>query len=354
VADTVGRRVSLLLCLVTLFVTTLLYVGIAWRGWGFWPFAWVSVLLGLGYTFYTGAVDAWLVDALKATGYDRPLEPVFARGQMLFGAGMLVGTIGGGLLGQIHLYIPYLVRAAIVVPLFALAWFAMPELGFTPRALEWRRVPAEMRRVFVEGMRYGLSHPVVRPVMLASLVSMSFMIFGFYSWQRYFLDLLGRDLVWVDGVISSLVGLSLIAGNALVAPLSRVVRTRTGILMLSIAVQAATVVACGLGRALPSPVSFYVVTGLYLVYGVALGLAMPVKQAYLNAHIPSAQRATIISLDSMLASSGGVAGQAGWGWLARARSIGEAWAWSGATLLFALPLYWLARKRDRRLDAFHA
>ncbi|OLC05711.1 MAG: hypothetical protein AUH42_06975 [Gemmatimonadetes bacterium 13_1_40CM_70_11] len=354
VADTVGRRVSLLLCLVTLFVTTLLYVGIAWRGWGFWPFAWVSVLLGLGYTFYTGAVDAWLVDALKATGYDRPLEPVFARGQMLFGAGMLVGTIGGGLLGQIHLYIPYLVRAAIVVPLFALAWFAMPELGFTPRALEWRRVPAEMRRVFVEGMRYGLSHPVVRPVMLASLVSMSFMIFGFYSWQRYFLDLLGRDLVWVDGVISSLVGLSLIAGNALVAPLSRVVRTRTGILMLSVAVQAATVVACGLGRALPSPLSFYVVTGLYLVYGVALGLAMPVKQAYLNAHIPSAQRATIISLDSMLASSGGVAGQAGWGWLARARSIGEAWAWSGATLLFALPLYWLARKRDRRLDAFTA
>jgi len=236
VADTVGRRVSLLLCLVTLFVTTLLYVGIAWRGWGFWPFAWVSVLLGLGYTFYTGAVDAWLVDALKATSYDRPLEPVFARGQMLFGAGMLVGTIGGGLLGQIHLYIPYLVRAAIVVPLFALAWFAMPELGFTPRALEWRRVPAEMRRVFVEGMRYGLSHPVVRPVMLASLVSMSFMIFGFYSWQRYFLDLLGRDLVWVDGVISSLVGLSLIAGNALVAPLSRVVRTRTGILMLSIVI----------------------------------------------------------------------------------------------------------------------
>src|SRR5207247_2362715 len=53
VADTVGRRVSLLLCLVTLFVTTLLYVAIAWRGWGFWAFAWVSVFLGLGYTFYT-------------------------------------------------------------------------------------------------------------------------------------------------------------------------------------------------------------------------------------------------------------------------------------------------------------
>jgi len=342
VADTVGRRVSLLLCLVTLFVTTLLYVAIAWRGWGFWAFMGVSVFLGLGYTFYTGAVDAWLVDALRATGYAEPLEPVFARGQMAFGVGMLVGTISGGFLGQIHLSIPYLVRAAIVVPLFALAWFRMPELGYTPRALELRRVPAEMRRVFVEGMEYGLRHPVVRPVMLASLVSMSFMIFGFYSWQRYFLDLLGKNLVWVDGVISSLVGVSLIAGNALVAPLSRAVPTRAGLLALSVAIQAATAVACGLLS------DFYVVVSLYLVYGIAVGIALPVKQAYLNAHIPSAQRATILSLDSMFANVGGVVGQSGWGWLARVRSIGEAWAYSGATLLLALPLYWLARRGESR------
>jgi MFS family permease len=352
VADTVGRRVSLLLCLATLFVTTLLYVAISWRGWGFWAFAWVSVFLGLGYTFYTGAVDAWLVDALKATGYAKPLEPVFARGQMFFGAGMLLGTIGGGLLGQIRLDIPYLVRAGIVVPLFLLAWFRMPEPGFTPRALELRRVPQELRRVFVEGLRYGLSSPVLRPVMLASLVSMSFMIFGFYSWQRYFLDLLGRDLVWVDGVISALVGVSLIAGNALVAPLSRVVRTRTGLLMVSAAAQAVLAVACGLwGLGVPSPHTFYVVVALYLMYGVAIGLAMPVKQGYLNAHIPSAQRATILSLDSMFANSGGVAGQSVWGWVARRRSIGEAWAWSGLTLFLAIPLYWMARRRDRRLDA---
>src|SRR6059036_668849 len=119
IADTVGRRVSLLLCLVTLFITTLLYVTIAWRGWGFWAFAWVSVFLGLGYTFYTGAVDAWLVDALQATGYTGPLEAVFARGQMVFGAAMLLGTLSGGALGQISLALPYLVRAGVVVPLFA-------------------------------------------------------------------------------------------------------------------------------------------------------------------------------------------------------------------------------------------
>src|SRR2546428_10053881 len=113
---------------------------------------------------------------------------------MLFGAGMLVGTIGGGLLGQIHLYIPYFVRAAVVVPLFVLAWFHMPELGYTPRTLELGRVPAEMRRGFVEGMRYRLEHPVVRPGVLAPPLSLSFLVFWFYSWHRDFLDLLGKKL----------------------------------------------------------------------------------------------------------------------------------------------------------------
>jgi len=353
VADTVGRRASLLLCLGTLFVTTLLYVTAYWRGWGFWAFVWVSVFLGLGYTFYTGAVDAWLVDALKATGYGAPLEPIFAKAHMMFGAGMLVGTIAGGFLGQIHLYLPYLVRAGIVIPLFVLAWLGMRELGFTPRALELRRVPAEMRRVFVEGMDYGLHHPVVRPVMLASLVTMSFLIFGFYSWQKYFLDLLGKNLVWVNGVISSLVGLAMIIGNACVGRLSRIVGTRTGLLMLATGVQVVTIVACGLlGLGMPSPYTFYVVVALYLVYGVALGVAMPVKQGYLNAHIPSAQRATIISLDSFFANLGGVAGQSGWGYLARARGLAEAWLGAGLALLLGVPLYVMARRRDPALDKF--
>jgi MFS family permease len=115
--------------------------------------------------------------------------------------------------------------------------------------------------------------------------------------------------------------------------------------MLSVAAQAVLVVACGLLT------SFYVVVSLYLLYGVAIGVAMPVKQAYLNAHIPSAQRATIISLDSMFGNTGGVIGQSAWGAVAKVRSIGVAWAYSGLTLLLGIPLYWIARRSDKHLDA---
>jgi len=348
VADTLGRRVSFMLSVATLLVGTLIYVTIAWRGWGFWPFVWVSILLGLGYTFYTGAVDAWLVDALKASGYAEPLEPVFARGQMAFGAAMLVGTLAGGVLGQVDLSVPYVARAITFVPLLAIAWWAMPEIGYTPRALEWRRVPQELRRVFVEGMDYGLHHAVVRPVMLASLVNMSFMIFGFYSWQRYFLDLLGRELVWVSGVVASLLSLAMILGNTLVRRLSAVGLTRPGLLGASAAAQAVLAVACGalglgLGHGPVAAWRFWVVVPLYLLYGVALGVMMPVKQGYLNDHIPSAQRATIISLDSLFADLGGAVGQSGWGYLARITSLPVAWVFAGATQIFGVPLYRRAR-----------
>src|SRR5260370_30392444 len=102
---------------------------------------------------------------------------------MFFGAAMLVGTISGGLLGQIHLYLPYLVRAALVVPLFGLAWFGMPALGHTRRAFELRRAAAEMHRVLAAGTTHRLRHPGLRPPMLAALRSVSFMFFGFYRLQ---------------------------------------------------------------------------------------------------------------------------------------------------------------------------
>ena len=89
VADTVGRRASYLLGTLTLSASTLLYVLLWQIEAPFWPWAVVSVLIGLGFTFFSGAVEAWLVDALTATGYTGDLESVFGRGQVVSGVAML-------------------------------------------------------------------------------------------------------------------------------------------------------------------------------------------------------------------------------------------------------------------------
>ena len=83
VADTVGRRASYLLGTVTLTVSTLLYVLLWQIEAPFWQWAVASMLLGLGFTFFSGAVEAWLVDAPTATGFTGDMEsgPGRERGQ---------------------------------------------------------------------------------------------------------------------------------------------------------------------------------------------------------------------------------------------------------------------------------
>lgn len=81
VADTVGRRASYLLSIVVLAGTTVLYLIAAQAEAGVGAFAAVSLVMGLGFTFYSGALEAWLVDALHSVGMEGDLDRVFARFQ---------------------------------------------------------------------------------------------------------------------------------------------------------------------------------------------------------------------------------------------------------------------------------
>ena len=341
VADTVGRRVSYLLAVGTILVSTLLYVWFGLAGLGVWPFAGASVLLGIGYTFYTGAVDAWMVDALHSVDYQGKLEPIFARYGMTFGVFMLIGTTLGGFLGQVDLWIPYVLRAVVLVPAFLLGLLVMRDLGFKGRPLTLGSFGHETRRIATEGITYGLRDRVVRFIMFASLVQGVFFMYGFYSWQKYFLDLLGRDLVWVTGVIAALVGLTQILGNAVVGRLMKRVTDRGLILMVCTGATTVAIVGAALVQ------QFWIAVPLYLVSAVSFGISMPVKQGWLNGRIPSEQRATIISLDALFGDGGSTIGQVGLGWLSQAFSIPLAWLVGGATQAIGIPLLGAARRAER-------
>ncbi|HET6495926.1 MAG TPA: hypothetical protein VFH61_11250, partial [Thermoleophilia bacterium] len=271
-------------------------------------------------------------------GYEGKVDIVFSRGGMAQGAAMLSGAVIGGFLGQLDLAIPYVARAVMLVPAAIIGIFLMRDLGFTPRRFRLSRLGEETRTIAAAGIKYGVQSSVVRPLMLAGLLQGAFFMYGFYSWQVYFLDLLGQDLVWVNGVIAAVVGLSGIAGAALVGPLSRLHLRRSTIVFTTMALQAVVIVLAALLQV------FWVAVPLYLLATLAYGVQAPVRQAWLNARIPSAQRATIISLDAMFLEAGGVGGQVGLGYLARAVSIPASWVVGGAIQLAALPLIWKARQ----------
>ena len=332
VADTLGRRVSFLLSLVVLAVTTLLYVALAEVDAGVVAFAVVSVLMGLGFTFYSGAMEAWLVDALAVTGHHGPLDGIFARGQQITGAAMLVGTVGGGLLGQIDLSLPYLVRSGLLVAVFGIAYAVMHDVGFTPRRVTVAELPSAVARNARDGVAYGWAQRPLRLLMLASFFQLGFSMWAFYASQPYMLDLLGSDAVWIAGLVTAGIALSTIAGNQLVEVLSRRCGRRTTLLLGAAIVETGAAVALGLVS------SFWLALPALLLIMGASGVTSPVRQAYLHQVVPSDKRATVVSFDSMISNTGGVGGQVGLGALGESRSVGAAFVAGGIVTGLALPL----------------
>jgi MFS family permease len=346
VADTIGRRASFIFCLVVLAATTLAYVGLAQIQAGVVGFAAVSVLLGLGFTFYSGAVEAWLVDGVRALGFDGSLDRIFSRGQIVGGVAMIVGTVGGGLLGQIDLAAPFLVRAGLLFLLLAMVIVGMQDIGFTPRPVTWRTLPGEATRIAREGISHGWSARSLRLVMLAGAVQGGFFMWAWYAWQPYFLELLEDDAVWVAGVVAALLALSMIAGNALVGFVTRFCGRRTTVMMWTAGVFTASMVLVGVAPA------FWLALGALLVAGVAMGVNGPVRQTFVHGMVPTQQRATVVSFDSMITGVAAVGGQTGLGFYSERAGYSAAYVLGGAVTVLSLPLLWAARRLRAPADPF--
>ncbi|HEV8593799.1 MAG TPA: MFS transporter, partial [Pyrinomonadaceae bacterium] len=184
VADMRGRRLSFLLGTATLFATTLAYLWL-WQIKGpFWAWAIVSALLGLGFTFYSGATEAWLVDGLKAADYKGELDGVFAKGSIAAGIAMLTGTVAGGVIAQYtNLGVPYIMRIVALAGTFLIAFFLMHDEGFT--AKQRTSLVDEVKDVVTESLNFGLRNAPIRWMMLSGFFNGGVAIFAFYAMQPY-------------------------------------------------------------------------------------------------------------------------------------------------------------------------
>jgi MFS family permease len=344
VADSWGRRASYLLGTVTLAVTTMIYLWLWYVDGPFWAWAVSSALIGLGFTFFSGAVEAWLVDALHATGYDGPLDAVFARGQVFIGAGMLLGAGGGGYLAQwLGLGAPYWLRAGVLVVMFAVAAVLMRDLGFEPTR---GRYFAEVRRIGRESVEYGLAVRAVRWLMLAGLSTGGVAIYVGYALQPHLLGLWGDETAYgIAGLSAALLAAAQIAGGLITGRIRGWFRRRTGMMLALFGLGTLAVLLMALVA------NFWMVLALIALWGLVESAAMPVRQAYLNGMIPSRQRATILSFDSLMSSTGGVVAQPALGRSADVWGYPVSFALSAAVSALALPFVWLSRREGSPADA---
>jgi MFS family permease len=344
VADMWGRRTSYLLGAATLLLSTLLYLAMWQAHAPFWGWAIASVLLGLGFTFFSGATEAWLVDALAFSGFKENLESVLARGQIIGGAAMLGGSVAGGLIAQVtNLGVPYIVRSVLLGLTLAAAFFWMKDLGFTP---DRSTGPLdEIRRVVRSSIDNGWRNPPVRWLMLAGLCAGGVDMFAFYALQPYLLELYGDERAFgVAGLAAAIVaGTQMLAG--VIAPrVHRLVSRRTPWLILTSLIGSASLAFIG------STSSFQVALVLLVIWGLMFSLGMPIRQAYLNGLIPSQQRATVLSFDNLMASAGGAAAQPALGRVADVGGYSTAYLVSAGIQLAAVPFLALAWREHAPSD----
>ncbi len=344
VADTVGRRASYLLGTVTLTASTLLYV-LLWQVEApFWQWAVASMLLGLGFTFFSGAVEAWLVDALAATGFKGELESVLGRGQVVTGAAMLTGSVAGGIIAQqTSLGVPFVLRGLVLIVMFGVAFRLMHDTGFTPE--KGGRPLAEMRKVAAASIDHGWRVPAVKWLMVESLFTGGVGIYAFYALQPYLLELYGDPQAYsIAGLVAAIVAGAQIAGGVAAPRIRRLFHRRTSALIV---IAGLSVVVLGLIGIVES---FAAVIGLIAVWALLFAASMPIRQTYLNGLIPSRQRATILSFDSLMDSSGGVWAQPVLGRAADVWGYAPSYLMGAGISVLALPCLALSRRQNASAD----
>jgi MFS family permease len=344
VADTRGRRFSFLVGAATLLLSTLLYL-VMWQvhapfvGW-----ALASILLGLGFTFFSGATEAWLVDALHSTGYTGSLEAVFGRAQTVGGIAMLGGSVAGGFIAQAtNLGVPFLFRAGMLGVTLVVAWWFMRDLGFTPvRGASPVKAVRDVLRGSIDG---GFRNPPVRWLMLAAPFSAGVGFYAFYAMQPYLLQLYGDKTAYgVAGLAAAMVAGAQIAGGLLSVRVRRLFKRRTDAILLGTAVNVVLMILIGLTT------SFAIALILLAVWCLTFAVQGPLRQAYVNGLIPSAQRATVLSFDNLMGSAGGVVAQPALGRVADASGYGPSYLVSGAIQAAAIPFIFLARRERASSD----
>jgi DHA3 family tetracycline resistance protein-like MFS transporter len=341
VADTYSRRLSIVIGNLIMGAAFLVVAGFAEVG----PIMAAYALWGLGWTFTSGAMDAWLADEVGDEHYPR----IVLRGAQIGRVSTALAICASVGLALVDLRLPILLGALGTIALAGFYALAMPETGFHPLPREDRSSLAAMAATGREGARIVRG----RPVLLAILGVAAFS--GMWSesydrlWQAHLIldvglpELGGLDaVVWfgilgVGGMLLSIVVAAPLGRRLEEAGRATLVRWLFRFDCLLIAASLAFAFAGDLWLA---------ICASYVIF-VSRELAGPLLTIWLNRTVgDSSARATVLSITNQADAIGQWTGGPAIGALGSVFSIRTALAGAAACLLPTLAFYRRALKAD--------
>jgi sugar phosphate permease len=332
VADAVSRRLCVAIGLALQGIGILVLgatttFGVILGGYAVW---------GAGAAFFFGAYEAWLTDELGVSN----VGGAFLRGARIGMVGSLVGIAGSVALASVSLRLAIEVGGALTL-LLSLAWFVMPEEGFTPVARHGRSFRT-LAAPAVAGARLVRGRPVLLLMLgIAACWGMSSESFD-RLFEAHFLRDIGlpelgslQPVVWFGILASASILLSIAASTVLAR---RVDRAATAGIARSLLVVNALLLLAVAGFGVAGSFSLAVVA--YLAARVLRSVGVPLYTTWLNRNVDdSSVRATVLSISEQADAIGQWTGGPAIGAVGSLVSLRAALLVGAAVLAPALGLY---------------
>jgi MFS transporter, DHA3 family, tetracycline resistance protein len=339
VADMKSRRLSIVIGNAVMSVAFFVVAAAT----GAWVVIAAYALWGFGYTFTSGAMDAWLADEI---GPER-LNGVYLRGAQIGRGASVVGIVGSVALATLDVRIPIALASVGFLGLAVFYALCMPEAGFRPLPREERGGFAQMGHTAARAAGVVRGHPVLLAILGISVFSGAWSESYDRLWQAFLIrdvglpSLGGIDpVVWfgILGVVGVL--LAMVVAQPLTRRLEHAGARH---LARALFVLDLTLVLGSLVFAFAG--AFWVVILGSFTIGIARGIGGPIFAAWLNGSIKeSGVRATVISMTNQADAVGQWTGGPALGAVATAYSIRAGLVLGALFMLPALALYRFAAR----------
>ena len=297
---------------------------------------------GIGYTFISGALDAWLADEV---GEDK-LTEIYVRAGQYGRVGGIIGLLASAAIGFFDLALPFVVSGILMISLALFLATYMPETGFAPTAQDERNTFGKMRGTFSQGLGHVRSRPSLRLIMWIGL------FFGLYAegadrlTEAHILRNFTLPFGWSPVVWFLIMSISISVVGYVV---NEVIRHRVDIndlqksLQLQFIVNALLMAIITLFALAPN---FAFVYGSAIVMHTLRGTGRPFYGAWLNTTLgDSSSRATILSMNGQVDAIGQFVGGPIIGAVGRLISLRAGLL---TMLIFLAPALWLYQAAIRR------
>jgi MFS family permease len=300
----------------------------------FWVFVLAELMAAVAASFYSGSFKAWIVDSLKHCRFKGDLNDVFSKEEIVKPISVAIGSLAGAYIGTIDLALPWLCASISMILVGIFSCLTMKEeyvlRGKSKFTIDY--MISNMREIIIESVRYGIRKKSVLYIICFGMVFFFVIQALNMQWQVMFkgnFNLTADKLGWIFIGVAAFTSF----GSYLSGWFLRICRNEKEAVVLSQIVTAIGILVASQCDAL------VLVLSSFLFHEIGRGVFKPLGETYINKRIPSEQRATILSFDSMMTMIGSVLGLVVSGWLAREYSISISWFISGIVLSIAIPIF---------------